>query len=343
MNILSLNNVKHNRNFDGAKPISIQRGASSQKPPKTPYSGRFLAKYRTRGKLSEILSKLGLRDEADRMKRCNEKSTIVSCGSHIVARYTNYRCENRLCPFCAERRSKKLIGKYLSPVLAYAREFANKYRGGLPCHLVLTLKHRERETPKQMRKRLWDSFTKFRDGELFKQFFDGGLFTIETKKSKDGVGSHVHLHSIVFRFRKLTKEELGQLKDEWLKVTGDSTNLFLRPVKDVRSGLVEVIKYINKPMSPEALTVAHVKQLLELKGLKMFGTFGAFWKFARDFDPSDNPDPEETQLQKFDYKEGDCCPYCNNPLFETRLMRVGELVSFARRIEAVPKREPVPV
>ncbi len=213
------------------------RGHTSSKRRSKPYSVRLSAKYQTKRKVAQMLSKLGRNEEAERMTRCCEKFSIITCGRHIVARYPTYRCENRLCPFCAERRSKRLVAKYLPIVLAYAAVFASKHADGLPCHLVLTLAHRTGETPKQMRKRLWDSFVELRKTDLFKSLFDGGLFTIETKPSQDGVGSHTHLHGCVFRFRKLTKDELQQLKDEWLSITGDSHNLRLDPIFDIRKGL----------------------------------------------------------------------------------------------------------
>ncbi len=340
MKTVSENTVKGNRN-ERIEPISINRGHIFPKRRSKPYSVRLLTKHQTKRKMASMLSKLGCDDEAERMNRCCEKFSAVTCGQHIVAKYPNYHCENRLCPFCAERLRKRRLAKYLPIVLAYAAVFASKHRTGLPCHLVLTLKHRKAETPKMMRKRLWDSFTKLRDTALFKSLFDGGLFTIESKESSDGVGTHTHLHGLVFRYRILSKAELQMLKDQWLLITGDSTNLRLDPVTDIRAGLVEVLKYINKPLKPEELTTAHVKQLCELKGLKMLGTFGGFFKFAKDFDPSDYEATEP--LERFDFAEGDACPKCGEPLFETGVMPVNELIKFARRIEArtVPKPKPM--
>jgi hypothetical protein len=280
-----------------------------------------------------MLSKLGRDDEAERMNRCCEKFSIVTCGRHIVARYPTYRCENRLCPFCAERRSKRLITKYLPIVLAYAAVFASKYPTGLPCHLVLTLAHRKAETPKMMRKRLWDSFVELRKTDLFKSLFDGGLFTIETKPSRDGVGNNTHLHCCIFRFRKLTKEELQQLKDEWFAITGDSHVLRLDPIFDIRAGLTEICKYITKYSLPENITLGDIRQLVELKGLKMCETFGhqTFRKFAIEFDADEHEATEP--LERFDFVEGDACPKCGETLRMKYLMRVNELIKFARDIE----------
>jgi hypothetical protein len=286
-----------------------------------------------------MLSKLGRDDEAERMNRCCEKFGIVTCGRHIVARYPTYRCENRLCPFCAERRSKRLIAKYLPIVLAYAKVFKANHSEGLPCHLVLTLAHRKGETPKMMRKRLWDNFVELRKTDLFKSLFDGGLFTIETKKSKDGVGSHVHLHGLIFRFRKLTKEELQMLKDEWFAITGDSWNIRLDPIFDIRKGLTEVCKYVVKQGLSESMTLSEVRGLVELKGLKMCETFGhkTFRKFAIEFDPDEHEATEP--VERFDFVEGDACPKCGETLRMKYPMPVNELIKFAREIEAwtIPK------
>jgi hypothetical protein len=64
----------------------------------------------------------------------------------------------------------------------------------------------------------------------------------------------------------------------------------------------------------------------------MFAAFGEFAKFCEDFEPSD----DDQEAAHAGYSEGDCCPFCDDPLFEVA-MSVEELIDFARRIEAVSR------
>ncbi len=67
----------------------------------------------------------------------------------------------------------------------------------------------------------------------------------------------------------------------------------------------------------------------------MFGTFGTFARFCRAFDASDIDGKDEVENGS-NYCEGDCCPVCENPLFEM-VLTVKQLVGFMQRIEAVPR------
>jgi hypothetical protein len=67
----------------------------------------------------------------------------------------------------------------------------------------------------------------------------------------------------------------------------------------------------------------------------LFGAFGLFAKFCRNFDASDI---EKSDSENYGgYYEGDCCPLCDQPLFEI-ILPVQELIGFLRKIEAVPRR-----
>jgi hypothetical protein len=202
-----------------------------------------------------------------------------------------------------------------------------------PCHLVLTLKHRK-ETAKQSYKRFMTAFRKLvrKENKLWNEYFLGGLYKIEQTLGTDNQW-HTHAHLIVFR-RRLFNIEL--LKREWFKITGDSFDVFLDPVEDVRAGLQECLKYVSKPSDIARFEVSQVRELLELKGQKMIGTFGEFREFYRDHKLIDDPELLE---QRQEFVEGQACPSCGEPLFEV-ILSVSELIRHARRLEAVPKLKP---
>lgn len=302
------------------------RGITKEKPKiKQSYSSRLGTKHRTKTKLAGILSKLGEDELVERVSLCGSKFTAITCGTHIVQRKPHFKCDFRLCPFCAERRSKKLINKYLSPAV----EFAKKHRV-VPVHLVLTLKHRRDEDLKGTRQRLLNSFKKLIKRKFFEGHFAGGTYAVETTIGRDGLW-HCHLHILGFRRRFF---DIELLRQQWLSATGDSSVLRLDKIEDLHLGLREVFKYISKPLDIEKFDAGHIKQFLRIKGLRMFGKFGHFDKFCRDYEPSDNEDVQPVESTVF--FEGDACPVCSRPLFELSLT-VENLIVFARRLETVPR------
>lgn len=327
MQTLSSNQSKSNAQ-SGRTPILDNRGTTKQKPKlKLSYSARLASKHRTKSKLAELLSEAGEKELADHLRLCGSKFTAITCGFHLIQRRPHFKCDFRLCPFCAARRSIKLIGKYLSP----ASEFANSHR--VPVHLVLTLKHQREVSLKTSRKRLLDSFKKLSRRKFFEGHFAGGMYAVETTIGRDN-SWHVHLHILAFRRRFF---DIELLRREWFAVTGDSTILRLDKIDDLQSGLREVLKYISKPLDVEKFDVSHIRQFLQVKGTRMFGTFGEFNKFCRHWDVSESDNENSSVSERVVFYEGDACPMCEQPLFEMSLT-VENLIAFARRLEAVPRR-----
>jgi hypothetical protein len=134
------------------------------------------------------------------------------------------------------------------------------------------------------------------------------------------------------------ESSLKMLKSEWAKVSPGAKNLNLKLIdgKDgIESGLREVIKYISKPIPADDLKLSSVKQLLELKGLRMTDTFGEFRAFCRDYEipEIDTPDIE---AGKQEFVTGECCPCdgCGKPLFE-RILTDVEMIAHHRARELV--------
>jgi hypothetical protein len=198
--------------------------------------------------------------------------------------------------------------------------------------LVLTQTHRQ-EDRKQSAKRLKDSFTKLQRRAFWKKHFKGGTWSLEFTKDKNGL-HHTHLHIIGFR-RKFFDIEL--LRGEWLAATGDSHVLNLKPIEDIATGLREVVKYVSKPLDIRRFGAEDLKEFLGLKNMRMFGTFGEFRDFCKDFEPSDNDAAAVGELESFsrDLVEGCACPQCSEPLFSLRLSNK-ELPQFYEQVESSP-------
>jgi hypothetical protein len=329
---VSENTVEHKSKLANRAYLDNRGNIRAETKAARSYSSRLASKHRTKTLLVGMLKTLGETELVDRMTLCGSKFVALTCGSHIVGRRPNHRCDWRLCPFCAVRRSRKLINKYLPLATAFVGS-----RRVAPVLLTLTQSHRAGELLATSRQRLLDSFKKLSRRGFFERQFAGGLYAVETTIGTDGAW-HCHLHIIGFRLRFF---DIGILRSEWLTVTGDSHILRLDRVDDLSSGMRECLKYISKPLDAGTFDASHIRQFLKIKGARMFATFGEFAKFCRNYDPSDNVAGEP--VKRAALCAGDACPYCSEPLRETKLMTVNKLIAFAREIEArtIPKSKPM--
>ncbi len=302
------------------------RVIKSQRGTKRTRSQRARERLQTKEHLVGLARELHEGELADKLERCHSRLAVLTCGRHIARVIPNFTCEFRLCPDCGRRRSRKLQNKYL-PMM---RGFMLRHKV-TPVHLVLTQTHRK-ENRKQSAKRIKDSLTRLQRRGFWKEYFKGGTWSLEFTKDKNGL-HHTHLHIIGFR-RKFFDIEL--LRGEWLAATGDSHVLNLKPIQDIATGLQEVVKYVSKPLDIRRFGADDLKEFLRLKNMRMFGTFGEFRDFCKDFEPSDN-DAAVGELESLvrDLVEGCACPRCNEPLFDLRMSK-NELPQFYEQMESLP-------
>ena len=131
---------------------------------------------------------------------------------------------------------------------------------------------------------------------------------------------------------------MDQLREEWKEVTVDSHVLLIERLTDLESGLREVFKYVTKV--DDKLTAPKLKEILDAKGMKLFGTFGKFRNFATKFNRLHRSDNEvEEEAEKLKVAEGGNCPHCSQLLFELRMSDAG-YVNFLKETEITcQKRE----
>lgn len=304
-------------------------------------SQRAQARLKTKRHLTALAAELGDNKLASKIVRCSSKVGFLSCGQHEHKKVTNYHCQFRLCPHCAERRSRDLFRKYFPVVLAFVQRFKVT-----PVHLVLTQPQREGETAKQSRQRLLDAFSNLIRRDFWKEHFKGGMWSLEIKlaKDKDGI-YHTHLHILAFRTKMFSiRENDNKFRDEWREVSG-AENFRLDPITDLRRGLTEVLKYISKPLDIERFTAKTLREFLEMRNSPFVNTFGEFRKFASKFElPEADADQEAETTEKINYgelAEGSLCPDCAQPLFELR-MSEEEYIHYLQRIELCRKETPPP-
>jgi hypothetical protein len=147
------------------------------------------------------------------------------------------------------------------------------------------------------------------------------MFAVEFTVS--GGFYHTHLHIIAFRTRFF---DVQDLKDLWLKTTGDSSVIRLDRIEDYKGGIREVLKYVTKPASIADFTADNMRHYVDARNIRLSEAFGEFKAFAKDYDPE-----PEAHIAKAE--EGGCCSACGDPLFGVSLA-ASDLGDFYRRIEA---------
>ena len=305
--------------------ISEQRNRSPK--PRYTRSERADFKRDTKQTLQNLATAIGNLELSDKLGRCYGNVTAITCGKHVATLIPDYTCGFRLCSDCARRRASRLVRKYLPAVVAFPSVSNTQ-----AVHIVLTQAHRF-ETLREAVKRLTGHFRALRRRSVWMTHFKGGMFSVEFTIGRDGL-YHAHLHILAFRTRFF---DVQLLKDAWLEITGDSTNLRLDRVKgDINAGLREVLKYAVKPASIRDFTPNHLRDFLAMKKQRLFGTFGEFQKFAKTYEPDTNEitslfAPVETHV-------GGPCSQCGKPLLDVRL-KGSELADFLRRLDASPAIE----
>jgi hypothetical protein len=211
---------------------------------------------------------------ADEMDKCGSiihRDVCKGCGSEKYRAVST--CKDRLCPTCASRRSVKLAERYKAII---DRVTDGKYG----YHLVLTFKSVE-TLPDQ--KKIVALVKKLRLHPLWKSYggIDGGLWSIEVTRSK-GLW-HPHVHMLIFTNEPLPVAPDGfwprminqRVSDVWRELTGDS---FIVRGSRFDGRVIEMVKYMGKPMEIEKMSVDHLDHLSEwCKSRRMVQTFGSLY------------------------------------------------------------------
>ncbi len=330
--INGFNSVADNPTLSGSKSAShtyLDTGVlNSQRTENKSRSETFRARQKTKRHLADLATKIHEPELSEKLLRCHSRVGFLSCGLHFHQVIPNYVCEFRLCPDCARRKSRKRVNKYLPAMTAFVRQ--NRVT---PVHLVLTQTHK-RETRKQSVKRLKSAFDNLIRREFWKEHFKGGTWSLEFTKGKDGL-HHTHLHIIGFRNRFF---DIKFLRSEWKSVTGNSSVLRLDPITELSKGLLEVFKYVSKPLDVDKFKPEDLRDFLKLRNTNLFGSFGEFRKFKSGYVAADDDKISLPDYSRYGNLVAGCvCPSdnCGRPLFERRKSAKG-FVSFMKKIESSP-------
>jgi hypothetical protein len=140
------------------------------------------------------------------------------------------------------------------------------------------------------------------------------------------------LHIIGFRKKFF---DIDLLRAEWFSVTGDSFILRLDPITELSKGLLEVFKYVSKPLDTDRFNAEDLRDFLNLRKTHLFGSFGEFRTFKSNYVVSDDDKISLPDYSRYsNLVEGCVCPSdnCDRPLFEKRKSAEG-FARFMKKVE----------
>ena len=205
-------------------------------------------------------------------KQGNENSPMLL--AHWYSRH-------RFCPVWNMRKSQLIRKKYrefltthtvISPITGKENLLIREYT---PIHMVLTMPHKEGwyKGKRFYARELLKAFMEMRRCDFFKDYIHGGEYGLEIKKSKQGNGLHIHLHSLCFLSPLMKVNDFrAWLREKWEQLTGSKfchfeTLYFYK--KNERGGYIldpnGIIKKKNKEGFYEAETETFVNEYGELK------------------------------------------------------------------------------
>lgn len=208
----------------------------------------------------------------ERFRECGAAMMVVASPDGRELRIECNKCRNRFCPACAAERGARIAASLAEAI--QSRE----------CRLVtLTLRHNVLPLKDQLN-RLYKCSADLRRSKWWKAHATGGAAVCEIKIGRDGRW-HPHLHMLVSG-RYMPHAELSM---EWLRVTGDSSVVDIRAVKEPAKLGSYLAKYIAKPMSNGVLADPDKldEMIASLGGRRLCLTFGD-WRGIK-LEPKNEP------------------------------------------------------
>lgn len=246
-------------------PTSVHPKETSEHCAETEsYRARLLKLEGTEYEAAKIgYEQLDALDGKDRVGNMGECRTGAWFAVHLqtgTVRVLSSSCRQRWCPLCV-RAKVGVIVKNLVPWL--------KARPG-PKFLTLTLKHSQESLDAQVT-RLYGCFRELRRRKYWKSSVRSGVWFFQIKWSDKTDSWHPHLHCVLdaeYMPHKL-------LKQMWHEVTGDSTIVDIKAVRDPQKVAEYVARYAARPCNLADLNNwCKLQVMTALHGRRLCGKWG---------------------------------------------------------------------
>jgi hypothetical protein len=235
-------------------------------------------------------------------------SAVSECGSLIVYQCEDcsgqaarrlHTCDNRLCPWCASRRSSRIANRIAPIVAAFSR----------PALLTVTIKNGSDLLERFTHCR--SSWSKLARRKEFKASFLGGVAFVESTYNLQTEEYHVHIHALVDG--RMPQKEISRL---WEQITGDSFIVDIRAIRDGHSldAAKEACKYPTKLADINGLPHLVEEYLDALKGRRLM------WGWGHCFGVMGQLEAEEKECEKEELRIEQevldgierLCPHCGS-------------------------------
>jgi len=213
------------------------------------------------------LQSVGRGDLAKPLALCETEETYLTCRNCGVCRTVWNRCNNRWCPTCGPRRTRRRA------------EELEIWTSGLkqPKHLTLTNRNSGVLTGYAVGTQL-RGLAKIRR-RAFARDWESGSWTLEL--TNEGRGWHLHVHSLI----ESRWIDMPAVARAWARYTGQEDNAICC-VKDCRSReyLREVSKYVCKASELASWSPREIAQTMDaFRGRRAFGVFGRAFGERREW------------------------------------------------------------
>lgn len=208
----------------------------------------------------QVLDVLRGTDNISKLLSCKTRSFFsVNLDDRSVRVQTN-NCRQRWCVICARGLSalrEIAVGEWISdqPFVRF---------------LTLTVKHTDDDLSSQIT-RLYYWFRQLRKTAFFGYYCTGGIWFFQIKRSHITHEWHPHLHCVITGLR-IPHDELSE---KWLKITGTSTVVDIRGIRDKDAVSKYVARYSSRPASLCQYTEIDRNEIItSLHGKRLCGTWG---------------------------------------------------------------------
>lgn len=249
----------------------------------------------------------GFKKEAERLERCGCESLTFECEADRLQFSVRTSCRSRVCERCG-RSVWKALQAAITETIAIA--FARRRSGWYTSMITLTVNKARfggrmpdradvlriyRESSEFFRLhcgRYVGKFTKSGKVREDRKRWLGGAWLAAVEVGRDN--NNLHIHAIC----SMPFTPFSKLRRDWLRITGDSHVVNLKPVKDPRAAARYVLKYITKPPESESYAGA-ADYAWMIKGSRRIRSGGLFYNWLKR--------PEKLKLK--------CrCPFCDERL-----------------------------
>jgi hypothetical protein len=211
----------------------------------------------------------------ERFDRCGARAWVIrSKGSTPIYRLACDKCRDRFCEACASEKR-----------LTVCRNLRDQLPDQMMRLVTFTLLSTAMPLSDQI-DRIYGCFKDMRGTELWRENVTGGLTFLELTRNVETGLFHPHLH--VLTSGKYLPQKL--LRQEWLKITGDSYIVDVRAVDNPGVAAGYVAKYAGKSVNATVWRChdALVMTVVAMAGRRTFNAFGSWRHLSLARCPSDD-------------------------------------------------------